>query len=114
LYQRAPPDARCVSARQLSEDGDRGLIREVNTTSHCRLRPVDGFSLCAGTSADTRMRQPVDHPPTFSSISTDSSCANSGGTDPSLWGQPLHTRIKIAERTNELVSSPANPPSNDW
>ena len=81
------------SDRQLSEDGDRALISEGHTTSQCRLRPVDGFSLCA-SSANTRMRQRVDLLPIFSPTPTDSTCSTSDGTDPSLWGQPLHTLIK--------------------
>ena len=91
--RRAAQKRSAGSDRQLSEDGDRDLIPGVCTTSFRRLRPVDGFSLCA-TSANTRMRQPVDLLPTFSPTSTDPTCSKSDRTDPFLWGQPLHTGIK--------------------
>jgi hypothetical protein len=91
--RRAADESSAGSDRHLSDDGDRDLIPGVCTTSLRRLRPVDGFSLCA-KSANTRMRQPVDLVPTYSRTSTHPSCSKSDAGDPSLWVQPLHTRIK--------------------
>src|SRR4029079_7735162 len=69
--RRAAQKRSAGSDRQLSEDGDRDLNSGGVTTPFRRLRPVNGYSLCATTSANTRLRQPVDVLPTFASNSTD-------------------------------------------
>ena len=89
--------------RQLSRDGDRALNGEGYTTSYCRLRPVDGHSLCADSSANTRMRQLVDlAAQRHARTSSRRSCA---GTDPILRGQPLHTRSAAGGRGSEAGNS---------
>ena len=71
------------------------------TTSYCRLRPVDGHSLCANTSANTRMRQPVD--PVAPSSPRASLQTTREGTDLTLWGQPFHTRSAANGRGSEAT-----------
>ena len=91
--------------RQLSRDGDRALNGEGATTSYCRLRPVDGHSLCADMSANTRMRQPVDL--AAHHFSRASSRRSRARTDLILRGQPLHTRSAAGAR--EGAKRPTRP-----
>jgi len=100
--RHAAPRRSEGSGRQLSRDDDRGLKGEGPTTSFCRLRLVDGHSLCATKSANTRMRQPVDLPfSNFLRALSQKRCR----TDPSLWGQPLHTPFQVREARTGLAAT---------